>query len=633
MQAMARVLVLLAASLGAATPTPRPQDDLFAHVNQAWLQATTIPDDRVTQSAVGDLADRIEEQLHGIITELQTTSPRRGTDAQRIVDLYQSVVDTEAVERLGLEPARADLEKILAVDGPRRAAEVAGYLASIAAGGLFESTVSSSGREPRLSVTIRPGGLLLPEPTFYLNPSLEMRVIRREYAAYLTHMYQLAGMPPDEADSQAGAVLRLETRLAQVMLQRTGPERQIHRVSDLPRVYPGFDWASWARPQGMEGRRTLTLVQPAFFAGFASIIADTPAITVRYWLLGRYLTATAPFLPRRFSDARFAFFGTRLMGQVTPRPEWKRGVSMVSEFLGDAIGREYVQRYMDPATPVAVDAIVTQILAVAREAVDDADWLSPAQRRLAARSVEGITARIGAPPRWRGYGGVTIRADERLGNLRRLQRFDVQDQLRRVQEAGNGREWLVTAHSVNAFYSSLPRAVTVPAGILQPPFFDPGGDAASNYGAIGAVIGHEVGHALDAFGASARAAGLRAHYATFDAVPGMRVNGHVTFSENVADLIGLQFAHRAYRRSLNGDEAPVLDGLTGDQRFFLSWARIWRGQSRPDYVRYANSTSPHAPPHVRANGPAMHLDAFHDAFNVVPGDRMYLPPSERIRVW
>lgn len=611
------------ASLLAAQPQPRPQDDLFQHANHEWLQATPIPDDRVTYSAAAEVVDRIEHQIQAIVDDLKA-APSRSTDAQRIVDLYQSVVDDEAVERLGLRPVADDLERLQEIDNGRRAAAMAGRMASIAAGGIFDVSLTAEGRRG-LVATVRPGGFLLPDTAYYLSTSPEMLSVRRDYAQYLTRLYVASGVPVPEAEADAGRVIRLETQLALTMQaagDTTGPRL---RLDNLPKVWPGFDWVAWARPQGLDRARSLVFVRPAFFEQFAALMGRTDAATLRAWLRGRYLTAMAPYLPQVFSYARFDFFGTRLTGQKTPRPLWKRGVSMISEMLGDAVGREYARRHLPPDARAAVEAIAAQVLESGREGVRNAAWLSETDRQIALARLARLTWRIGAPEEWRSYAGLTIRPGERLGNLRRLREFESRYQLTRVRGSADDREWLVTAHSVNAFYSPAQHAITLPAGILQPPYFDAGAGPAANYGAIGAVIGHELSHALDVRGLAERAAGLRTHIGSFEAMPGLPVNPNLTFAENVADLAGLQLAHSAYTRSVNDRGS--------DRAFFLGWAQLWRGHSRPDYQRYANETSPHAPFRVRANSPVMHLDAFYSTFGVREGDQMFVDPERRVRIW
>jgi putative endopeptidase len=624
------------ASLLAAQP-PRPQDDLFAHVNHEWLSATPIPDDRVTYSAAAELVDRVEHQLHALIEDLvREGNHRRGSEAQQIVDLYRSVTDSALVEQAGMGPVAEDLGRINTISGVDAASALAGQLSVTGEGGPFDVTLVAAGRRAGRTVArVAAGGLLLPDSSYYLSASPEIREMRRAYAAYLVRLFVAAGQAHEQAESDAGRVIAFETAMAQALRSSGGgvPSPRVWSLSEIERELPGFGWRQWAKPQGLDRAAGLLLDHPEFFRAFSASFGRTPPATLSAWLRARFLTAMAPYLPAAVSRARFDFFGTTLTGQVAPRPPWKRGVSMVSEFLGDAIGRRYVARHFPSEARDRARNIVNQLLETARDGIGRAEWL-PADRRDAARQrLSTIEAQIGYPDEWRSYAGLTIRPDELLGNLRRLRTFDTRYRMQRAQVARTSRQWLMSAQTVNAYYSPAQHEFALPAGILQPPYFDVQVDEAANYGAIGAVVGHEVSHALDLRSLAPQASGLRAQFAAYEVQPGILVNADLTFAESLADVAGLQLAYRAYRRSL-GDRPPeVINGLTGDQRFFFGWVRIWRGHSRPDYLRYTNETSPHAPPQFRANGAVSHLDAFYDAFGVAPGDRLYRPADGRLRVW
>jgi len=630
------VCVVLGASLLVAQ-SPRPQDDLFAHVNHEWLRATPIPDDRVTYSAAAELVDRVEHQLHTLIEGLlREGNHRRGSEAQQIVDLYRSVTDRDAVERAGLGPVADDLLRLDAITDVKRASAMAGQLSVSGEGGPFDVTLVAAGRRAGRNVArVSAGGLLLPDSSYYLSPSPEIREVRRAYAAYLVRLFVAAGREHEQAESDAGRVIAFETAMAEALRSTGGgvPSPRVWSLSELERELPGFGWRQWATPQGLDRAGGLILDQPEFFRAFSALFGRTPPATLSAWLRARFLTAMAPYLPAALSTARFEFFGTRLTGQVAPREPWKRGVSMVSEFLGDAIGRRYVARHFPPESRDRARTIVNQLLDAARDGIEHADWLSADRRGAARQRLSTIEAQIGYPDEWRSYAGLTIRPDELLGNLRRLRTFDTRYRMQRAQVARTSRQWLMTAQTVNAYYSPAQDEFALPAGILQPPYFDPDADDAGNYGAIGAVVGHEISHALDLRGLASRASGLRAQFAAYEVQPGVSVNADLTFAESLADVAGLQLAYRAYRRSLGSRVPAVIDGATGDQRFFFGWARIWRGHSRPDFLRYTNETSPHAPPQFRANGVVSHLDAFYEAFGVAPGDRLYRQADGRLRVW
>lgn len=628
--------LVMSASLLAAQP-PRPQDDLFQHANHEWLRATPIPDDRVTYSAAAELVDRVEQQLHTLIEDLlREGDHRQGSEAQQIVDLYRSVTDREAVERAGLAPVADDLTRLADISDVKQASEMAGRLSVSGEGGPFGVTLVAAGRQASRTVArVEAGGLLMPDASYYLSTSPDILAVRRAYAGYLTRIFVAAGQARAEAESDAGRVLAFETAMAAALRSAGGnlPSPRVWSLSEIERDLPGFGWRQWAKPQGLDRAGGLMLDQPEFFRTFSALFGRTPPAALSAWLRARFLTAMAPYLPSALSDARFDFFGTRLTGQVAPRQPWKRGVSMVSEFLGDAIGRRYVARHFPPAARDRARDIVTQVLDTAREGIARAEWLAADRREAARQRLSTIEAQVGYPDEWRSYSGLTIRPAELLGNLRRLRTFETRYRMQRARVARTSRQWLMTAQTVNAYYSPAQHEVAMPAGILQPPYFDAQADDAENFGAIGAVVGHEISHALDLRSLATRATNLRAQYAAYEVQPGVRVNADLTFAESLADVAGLQLAYRAYRRSLGTRVPEVINGVSADQRFFLGWARIWRGQSRPDYLRYTNETSPHAPPQFRANGAVSHVDAFYGAFGVREGDRMFVEASRRLGIW
>jgi putative endopeptidase len=629
--------LVVGGSLLSAQTIPRPQDDLFQHANYEWLRTTPIPDDRVTYSAAAELVDRVEHQLRTLIDDLQREGHHhRGSEAQQIVDLYRSVTDRAAVEAAGLEPVADDLRRLDAISDVKRASEMAGQLSVSGEGGPFDVTLVAAGRQASRSVArVAAGGLLLPDSSYYLSPAPAVLEVRRAYAAYLLRIFLASGQGQSLAESNAGRVIAFETAMAEAIRSTAGalPSPRVWSLSEIERDLPGFGWRQWAKPQGLDRAGGIMLDQPEFFRAFSALCGRTPPATLSAWLRARFLTAMAPYLPAALSDARFDFFGTRLTGQVAPRVAWKRGVSMVSEFLGDAIGRRYVARHFPSHSRDRARAIVAQILKTAREELDRVAWMSDDRRMAARLRLSSIEAQIGYPDEWRSYAGVRIGPDDLLGNMRRLRAFETQYRMQRARVARSSREWLMTAHTVNAYYSPAQNDVALAAGILQPPYFDATGDDAVNFGAIGSVVGHEISHALDLRGLAPQAGMLRTQFSAIEVVPGLRLNADLTFAESLADVVGLQLSHRAYRDSLGNREAEVIDGRTGDQRFFMGWARIWRAQSRPDYLRYTNQTSPHAPPQFRANVAVSHVDAFYDAFSVAPGDRLYREKDQRIRIW
>jgi len=635
-----------------------PRDDLYRYVNGDWLARTSIPADRVTYGAFGELADKTEADLHALIEDLASRSNRlRGSPAQQIVDLYASVVDEQRIERLGAEPIAPELRKIEAIASGHDLAAEAGYLSSIAAGGPFGGTVGSDPANASAPVArVTQGGILLPDRDYYLSADPAFSAVRAKYEQYLARIFTLIGRATPEPDAKD--VLALETALAQVSWTETETRAAWAEtytrftLRQLAAEMPGFDWQAWAHPQGLDRSPVVILAQPSFFKAFAAMVPHIPLNTWRAWLASRYVTAAAPYLSSAFDRARFDFFGTILTGQELPRTRWKRGVAMVNGYLGDAVGRVYVERHFSPAAKKRVRGIVERIVEAYREAIRDSDWMSARAKREALAKLSALSIRVGYPVQWRSYDGLDIRAGDLFGNWQRSLAFENRLRLGDVAGTAASAMWVLPPQTVNAYYTGATNEIVVPAAILQPPVFDPEADDAVNYGAAGALVGHEIAHAFDgrgrqfdATGAArdwwtpedaakfdARLRALAAQLSSYEPLAGAHVNGALAAAETMADIAGLSIAWRAYKRTLTGDP-PVIDGLTGAQRFCMGWVRIWRAKERDDYVRSQLQISAHLPPAFRAGAALVNTDAFYDTFAVAPGHRLYLPPAERIRIW
>ncbi len=656
-------LVFLALALGGRPPqssglnldnfdrTVRPQDDLFRAANGGWLSRTPIPPDRVTYGTYLELADKTDADLRTIIEGVAADRERQRGSARQIADLYASLMDQGRADELGLRPVAALLRRIEAIETARDLATEAGYFSAIALGGPFLGTVEEDAERAGVPiVTVAQGGTLLPDRDYYLQPDERFIDTRARYADYLTTIFGLAGRANAAADARA--VLALETDIARLQWSQAemrDPSRAPAKLSlrALEREMPGFDWASWARPQGIDRTGDVVLSQPSFFKDFASLVGNTTAGTSietwKAWLLSRVLTAGAPYLTSALSDARFEFFGRVLSGQELPRTHWKRGVSLVNGFLGDAVGRLYVERHFPASSKARAEALVATLVAAFRQAITDAAWLSEPARRSALSKLSKVSTKVGYPDRWRDYRGLVIKPDDLFGNVQRARQFDAEYKLRRLTAPDAAREWLMTPQTINAYYNPILNEVVVPAAMLQPPLFNPEADDAAIYGAIGAIVGHELGHGFDDRGRQLDGAGralnwwtagdqrafetksqaLVAQFTAYSPIEGARLNGLITLRENVSDLSGLAIAWRAYKMSLGGRPSPVIDGFTGEQRFFLSWAQAWKGRIRDEYLRQTLLSNPHAPPEYRANGPASNMAGFHEAFGTKPGDRMY----------
>lgn len=637
--------------------TVRPQDDLYRHVNGAWLARTEIPADRVHFGAFQEVGLKVEQDLHRIIEDIARQPDRQGHEARQIAALYDSIMNEAAIEAAGLAPVQDALRRIEAIATHSQIAKEAGHLSATGNGGPFDGDVGEDPRHPgALVVQVRQGGTLLPDRDHYLSADRRYAGVRSAYEAYAARLLSLAGRP--QAASLARAVLAFETELAKAQWtpaeSRDGSKADVRvPLAQMTREMPGFDWTAWAQPQGIDRASVIVLSQPTFFRQFAATVAATPLDTLKAWLMVRYLTAVAPYIPRAFADARFEFFGRLLTGQQAPTERWRRGVSLVSGYLGDAIGRIYVERHFPPAAKARVQKLVANVVLAYRHALQTSDWLSKPAKAEAMRKLERMTLRVGYPDAWRSYRGLEIRRDDLFGNIQRGRTHDAALRLAISRGLSDPRHWMITPQTVNAYYSAAANEMVVPAAILQPPFFDPDAEDAVNYGAIGAMVGHEIGHALDdrgrffdaagrardwwtgpdAEGYLARARALVEQFSAYEPVAGARIDGVRTLRENLGDLAGLAVAHAAYRLSLEGRPAPEIDGLTGDQRFFAAWARAWRSKERDDYLRQWVITIQHSPPRFRVNGVVGHLPAFYTAFDVKRGDRLYREEAQRVRIW
>ena len=637
-------------------PSTRPQDDLYRYVNGRWLAATPIPDDRVSFGVFAALGDQVELDLRTLIEDTARGHPRAESADRKVCDLYASAMDEERLEALGGAPLAPVLRSIDAIHSVRDFATEAGHLSFLGAGGPFLTTiVTDASDRRRLIVQVSQGGTLLPTRDYYLGSDPKFVAARTGYQAYLTRIFTLTGR--DDAASAVRGVLELETLLARAQLP-TAESREAARTpqgATLQRLMtdmPGFDWVAWARPQGLDNASAIALLQPSFFSAFAGLVVEQPLDRWKDWLAARYISAMAPNLSKAFVTARFEFFGRVLTGQSQPRPRWKMAVATVNLLMGDALGRLYAAKSFPRANRAKVKSLVATMLAANRQAINDASWLSDSTRAEAISKLSRVVVRIGAPDEWRDYAGLKINAADLVGNVERARRFNADYRLARIGGAASG-EWLTTTpQTVNAYYNPALNEIVLPAAMLQPPLFDPDADDALNYGALGATIGHELTYALDEAGRRYDARGTIRRWWTAAEEQEYRrraqlvvrafgiyragdapVNGDLTLSENIGDMAGLSVALRAYHMSMQGRAAEPIDGLTGDQRFFLAWSRMWRMKVREDYLRDWVQTLPYAPYDLRANAAVTHLAPFYEAFGVTPGDRMFRAPGERVVFW
>lgn len=646
----------------------RPQDDLYAHVNGRWVASHEIPADRATDGAFRALHDRAEEQVRVIIEEAAARAAAgegEGVEAQ-VGALYASFMDEDRVESAGVEPLRADLAL---VDGATSAAELTqalGVLQRTGGAGAVGFWVDNDAKDPtRYVVYLVQSGLGLPDESYYRDA--QYAELLTAYRPHVARMLRLGGAVTDaeRADELAGRVVALETQLAaghwDVVKDRDADLTYNPTTLDaLAASAPGFDWHAWARALGAPeaAMEQLVVREPSFAEAFARLWTELPLEDWKAWLAYHLVSARAPYLPAELVEANFDFYGRTLTGAQELRDRWKRGVALVQAALGEAVGKVYVERHFPAEHKQRMEVLVGHLVEAYRESIGELDWMGEETRVKALAKLDAFTPKIGFPARWRDYSALVLEPDDLLGNVRRANAFEQDRELAKIGKPIDRDEWFMTPQTVNAYYNPGMNEIVFPAAILQPPFFDADADDAVNFGGIGAVIGHEIGHGFDDQGSKydgdgrledwwtaedraefeTRAAALVAQYSAFSPAQlgdEHRVNGALTVGENIGDLGGLTIALKAYRLALGRplDEAPVIDGLTGVQRVLLGWAQVWQTKARDEEAVRRLAVDPHAPAEFRCNGVLRNLDEFYTAYDVQPGDALYLAPEERVRIW
>lgn len=635
----------------------RPQDDLYRHFNGGWLKKTAIPDDRPLEGTFTALRDGSELAVKEIILEAAGRGEAATGIERKIGDLYNSFMDEAAAEAKGAEPIRERLAEVFATGSVAELVQLSGRLFRADVSGLFYIyPAPDAGNPDRILLYTGQGGLGLPDESYYREEKFAPMV--QAYREHVRTMFGLAGVA--DAEAAAARVVDLETSLAshhwdKVTLrnpQKTYNLKSAEEVSQLfPLLSAWFDAAAIVP----EKRSELVVSTPDFFAGAAELLQAVPLATWQEWLAMQVVSAAAPYLSAAFVDANFAFYGTTLSGTPRNRDRWKRGVAVVEAALGEAVGQIYVARHFPESHKAHMRSLVGNLIEAYRESITGLAWMGEETKLEALKKLDSFRAKIGYPDKWIDYSAVVIDEADLLGNVERAHSADVDRHLDEVGKPVDREKWLMTPQTVNAYYHPLLNEIVFPAAILQPPFFTADADDAVNYGGIGAVIGHEIGHGFDDQGSQYDGSGLLRNWwteadrtafealtsrlvAQFDALSpaeaeGHHVNGRLTLGENIGDLGGLTIAYKAYLISLGGQEAPVLDGLTGAQRFFASWAASWRQVIRSEEAIRRLATDPHSPNEFRTNNIAQNLDAFHAAFETGEQDGMWLAPEERVSIW
>ena len=635
----------------------RLQDDLFRGANGRWLASTEIPPDKSSYGNFARLGDLSEERLHAIVEALDVEIRAPDSLQQRVCAFYTAYMDTDAIDAAGLAPARPVLAEIDAIASASELAHWQGRMQ-----GHIDTPVScwvapdfaESGIYRALTWQ---GGLGLPDRDYFLRrDETRMAQAHAAYATYLTTLATLAG-EPDPAQA-ACRVLAIEQRIAECHWHKADirDPQKIHNPMTpkaLAHLAPGFDWPAFLEGAGLGGVDRLSVSQPSAVIGIAGLFAEIPLADWSLYFRLHLLDASADTLPKPFRAARFAFRATALTGAVEEPARWRGAMAALNRALGEDLGQLYVARHFTPEHKALALTLVENLLAAYRESIDALDWMTPATKLQAQIKLSKYSVKIGYPQVWRDYNDLLVSKDDPLGNALRSARFEWRRMAAKAGLAVDRHEWAMTPQTVNACYDPSLNEIVFPAAILQPPFFNLAADDAVNYGAIGAVIGHEISHGFDDQGSKFDGEGvlrdwwsaadrrafdaisnqLVAQYEAYEPLPGRRLNARLTLGENIADLAGLQIAFKAYQRSLRGQPAPVIDGHDGSQRFFLGWAQAWRENVREERALQLLSTDPHSPAEFRANGAALNHDGFHDAFGTKPGDGMFKPSKERIRIW
>ncbi|MFB8891999.1 M13 family metallopeptidase [Microbacterium plantarum] len=650
------------------SPEIRPQDDLFRHVNGSWLERTEIPDDKARWGSFHVIAEQAESDVRAIIDEATTAEP--GTVQRKIGDLFTSFMDTARIDELGAEPLRPQLARVDAVDSIRALLRTVGELEREGIGGMIGTFIEPDpGNPERYVVFFVQGGLSLPDESYYRLDGFA--ATRTAFRGYAERMLELAGVA--DAAEQAERIARLETELAahhwdNVRNRDAVATYNLHTWDEVTTL-AGVDldpWLDGLAPRHRDGFAEINVNQPSFLSGLGTLLTDEYLEDWKAWLRLQVVRASAPFLPDAFVAENFDFYGTQLTGVPVNRERWKRGVSIVQAALGEAVGEIYVERHFPPQAKVEMDALVDNLIEAYRQSITGLEWMTPATRERALEKLAAFTPKIGYPDRWKDYSALEIDPTDLLGNVLRSTEWEYERQLAKLGQPIDRDEWHMTPQTVNAYYNPLMNEIVFPAAILQLPFFSSERDAAANYGGIGAVIGHEIGHGFDDQGSAYDGTGALndwwtdADRAAFEERTGAlieqynalvprglgdehTVNGALTIGENIGDLGGLGIALKAYRLHLaatmspeelaEAPDGPVIDGFTGVQRLLLSWGQIWQQKGRDAETIRLLTIDPHAPNEFRCNQIVRNIDAFYDAFGVTEGDELWLAPDRRVTIW
>ena len=662
-------LTLISAAVLAADPAPRitgiqsadmdlaarPQDDLFEYANGTWLRDTPIPPDRSNYGVDSMMAERSLLQQRELI---EATASATDAPARKVHDLYASFMDEARIEQDGTRPLGAELKRIDAVHDRGGIGVLMAHLDRIGVSTPVGTYVSpDSKKSTEYAFWMTQGGLGLPDRDYYLSDDAKLVEFRTQYLGHVERMLGLLG--DKQAAKEAREIVALETAMAKIQWTKVAnrdPQSTYNPQStaQLAALAPLINWTLYLREAGVPGvPPILVLRQPDYLKGLSALIKDTPLAVWKDYFRFRLLSSSAPFLSRALVDENFAFNEHILRGTPQIRERWKRGCELVDRLIGEASGQLYVAKYFPPQSKARIDELVSNLLKAYAQSIDQLDWMSAATKVEAQAKLRKINVKIGYPKQWRDYSKLTIRSGDLLGNVIRGREFESNRNLAHLGGPIDRDEWRMTAPTVNAYYNPTMNEIVFPAGILQPPAFNAAADAAFNYGSTGATIGHEISHGFDDKGSQfdsdgnlrdwwtaedhakykAKTDRVVNEYDAFEPVPGFHVNGALTLGENIADIAGIEIAHKAYLGSLDGHAAPVIDGMTAEQRFYIGYAQSWLGKIREARLIELIKSNPHSPEKYRVNGVVVHMPSFYSAFSVQPTDKMYVAPEARVSLW
>ena len=644
----------------------RPGNDFDGYANGNWRKTAVIPADRSSTGVFLQVFQKAEKRNAELIKTIAASKAPVGSSQRKIADYYAAFMDTAGIEKRGLAPLQPQLSAIAAITtkaalaaqlGSELRADVDPINATnFSTEHLFGLFVTQGLEDPSRSVPyLLQGGLGMPNRDYYLDTDKDMAAFRAKYQSYIATQLKNAGIA--DADEKAKAVFDLETRIAKAQESLVDSE-DVHKannpwaLADFASKAPGLDWTAYFKAAGLDAQKQIVVWQPAAITAESALVASEPLDTWKAYLTFHTINHVASLLPKAYADASFDFYSHTLQGTPTQSDRWKRALGAVNHDLGDAVGQLYVKQYFPASSKAEVQQMVSNILAAFDSRVDELTWMTPATKAKAKAKIATTHVGVGYPETWRNYADLTIKADDPVGNHLRAEEHEYKHQKAKLDAPVDRNEWWMTPQTVNAVNLPLQNALNFPAAILEAPFFDPKADPAANYGSIGAVIGHEISHSFDNTGAEFDASGklanwwtpadqahfkaatqkLVAQYSAYEALPGLHINGQQTLGENIADVSGLTVAYLAYHKSLGGKPAPVIDGLTGDQRFFLAFAQSWREKTRDAATRAQVISDGHSPGNFRAQT-VRNLDAWYDAFSPKPGEKLYLAPDDRVRIW